>query len=210
MAYRDAPVEDVWLPPIGLMHLSLAIMPFACLLVVAGMSTPNPSAVGGDTPEVLDRGADGHSRGDPPSGDVGHRAVGHRPSAGQRRCGESDPVRRHDAPGAGRRRCPGDQEAGSVGPPLGRLCRPRPPTCRSRRSPPAAPGCGWARSAGGAWPRRSRSTRCCSSSIPGCSASRRCRFRFGKRGCGERSRLPGDRHRRRRSSAPRRSSTRTA
>jgi uncharacterized membrane protein len=55
MAYRDAPVDDVWLPPIGLMHLALAIMPFACLLVVAGMSTPNPSALGGDTPEVLDR-----------------------------------------------------------------------------------------------------------------------------------------------------------
>jgi uncharacterized membrane protein len=55
MAYRDAPVEDVWLPPIGLMHLSLAIMPFACLLVVAGMSTPNPSALGGDTPEVPGR-----------------------------------------------------------------------------------------------------------------------------------------------------------
>ena len=43
------------MPPIGLMHLSLAIMPFACLLVVAGMSTPNPSALGGDTPEALDQ-----------------------------------------------------------------------------------------------------------------------------------------------------------
>ncbi len=45
-AYSAAPVIDVWLPPIALRHLSLTIMPLAFILVVAGVSTPNPAAIG--------------------------------------------------------------------------------------------------------------------------------------------------------------------
>lgn len=48
LAYRDAPVVDAFLPPIGLQHLSLLIMPFACIFLVAGLTTANPSAIGGD------------------------------------------------------------------------------------------------------------------------------------------------------------------
>jgi uncharacterized membrane protein len=47
LAYREAPIIDVWYPPIGLRHLSLLIMPLASILLVAGLTTPNPSAIGG-------------------------------------------------------------------------------------------------------------------------------------------------------------------
>lgn len=55
-AYGDAPIVDLWLPPIGLKHLSLLIMPFACIFLVAGLSTPNPSAIGGGRPEIVAEG----------------------------------------------------------------------------------------------------------------------------------------------------------
>lgn len=56
LAYRDAPVVDAFSPPIGLQHLSLLIMPFACIFLVAGLTTANPSAVGGNPRELLDAG----------------------------------------------------------------------------------------------------------------------------------------------------------
>ena len=59
LAYRDAPVVDVWTPPIGLKHLSLLIMPFAFILLVAGLTTPNPSAIGGGQPEIVNAGPAG-------------------------------------------------------------------------------------------------------------------------------------------------------
>lgn len=52
LAYRDAPIIDVWYPPIGLMHLSLLIMPLASILFVAGLTTPNPSAIGGGQSDI--------------------------------------------------------------------------------------------------------------------------------------------------------------
>jgi uncharacterized membrane protein len=55
-AYGDAPVVDLFYPPIGMQHLSLLIMPFACIFLVAGLTTPNPSAIGGDRPEILEDG----------------------------------------------------------------------------------------------------------------------------------------------------------
>ncbi len=48
MAYREAPVIDVWFPPTALRHVSLSLMPLACILLVAGLSTANPSAIGSD------------------------------------------------------------------------------------------------------------------------------------------------------------------
>lgn len=48
-AYAEAPVVPVWAPPIGFQHLSLTIMPIALFLLVAGLSTRNPTAVGTDT-----------------------------------------------------------------------------------------------------------------------------------------------------------------
>lgn len=58
-AYRDAPVVDLWHPPIGLKHLSLLIMPIACVLLVAGLTTPNPSAIGAGRPEIVNAGPTG-------------------------------------------------------------------------------------------------------------------------------------------------------
>src|SRR5512143_472392 len=58
-AYRDAPVIDLWNPPIGLKHLSLLIMPIACVLLVCGLTTANPSAIGGDRPANIDAGPAG-------------------------------------------------------------------------------------------------------------------------------------------------------
>ena len=55
-AYRDAPIVDLWIPPIGLVHLSLLIMPLACILVVAGLATPNPASLYGERAEVAARG----------------------------------------------------------------------------------------------------------------------------------------------------------
>lgn len=45
LAYAAAPFIPVWDPPTALRHLSLTVMVFACILVVAGLSTPNPSVV---------------------------------------------------------------------------------------------------------------------------------------------------------------------
>lgn len=54
-AYVDAPIEVLWTPPIGLRHLSLLIMPFACILLAAALSTANPAAIGTDRPEIAAR-----------------------------------------------------------------------------------------------------------------------------------------------------------
>ncbi len=50
LAYKAAPATALW--P-GLRHLPSAVMPFALILVVAGVMTPNPSAVG--AARLLDR-----------------------------------------------------------------------------------------------------------------------------------------------------------
>jgi uncharacterized membrane protein len=56
IAYGNAPFVEVWTPPTGLRHLSLAIMPFACILVVAGLTTPNPTLAAVDGRAVASRG----------------------------------------------------------------------------------------------------------------------------------------------------------
>jgi uncharacterized membrane protein len=53
LAYRDAPIIDVWYPPTGLKHLSLLIMPLAFVLLAAGLTTANPSVIGGDRSTTL-------------------------------------------------------------------------------------------------------------------------------------------------------------
>lgn len=53
IAHIDAPVVAVWSPPLGLQHLALSLMSLACLLLVAGYSTRNPTAVGVDTAAVV-------------------------------------------------------------------------------------------------------------------------------------------------------------
>jgi uncharacterized membrane protein len=48
IAYGETPFIEIWSPPTGLRHLSLSIMPFSCILVIAGLTTPNPTVVGAD------------------------------------------------------------------------------------------------------------------------------------------------------------------
>ena len=45
-AWNSAPQVQLWTPGAGLRHLAVALMPLAFLLVVAGLSAPNPTAVG--------------------------------------------------------------------------------------------------------------------------------------------------------------------
>ncbi len=55
-AYAAAPSLAIWTPPTGLRHLSLSVMPFACILVVAALTTPNPSLAGVDGATIARRG----------------------------------------------------------------------------------------------------------------------------------------------------------
>lgn len=47
LAYGAAPVRPLWHVP-GLGHLALIVMPFAWILLVGGLTTANPTAVGGE------------------------------------------------------------------------------------------------------------------------------------------------------------------
>lgn len=49
MAYNAAPFVELWWPPVGLRHLSLLLMLAACVLLVAGLTTMNPTVAGVDT-----------------------------------------------------------------------------------------------------------------------------------------------------------------
>jgi uncharacterized membrane protein len=60
--YNAAPVIDFWLPPIALKHLSLTLMPIACILLVAGVTTANPTAIGPAPEAAAARGPVGISR----------------------------------------------------------------------------------------------------------------------------------------------------
>ncbi|MBL8658763.1 MAG: NnrU protein [Rhodospirillales bacterium] len=55
-AFNAAPYVEVWAPAVGLRHLSLTLMPIACVLVVAGLASRNPTAVGADTAAVAAAG----------------------------------------------------------------------------------------------------------------------------------------------------------
>ena len=47
-AYGEAPYVELWTAPTGVKHLSFVGVPFASVLVVCGVSTPSPTAVGGE------------------------------------------------------------------------------------------------------------------------------------------------------------------
>ncbi len=47
-AYREAPAVALWSPPPALAWAPLLVMPVAILLVLAGVTTPNPTLVGGE------------------------------------------------------------------------------------------------------------------------------------------------------------------
>lgn len=52
LAYNGAPWIEVWSPPTALRHVSLTIMPVACILVVAAFTRSNPTIVGMDTKRI--------------------------------------------------------------------------------------------------------------------------------------------------------------
>src|SRR5919202_3582139 len=46
VAWRAAPYVPLWNPGLAFRHIPLVVMPIACLLVVCGLSGPNPTALG--------------------------------------------------------------------------------------------------------------------------------------------------------------------
>lgn len=59
MAYNAAPYVEIWFPATGWRHLALTLMLPAAILVVGGITTPNPASAGTDTPDVAARGPTG-------------------------------------------------------------------------------------------------------------------------------------------------------
>lgn len=55
-AYGAAPEVELWSVPTGLRHLALAFMLAACLLLVAGILTPNPTLLVADCAKVAGQG----------------------------------------------------------------------------------------------------------------------------------------------------------
>ncbi len=47
-AYRAAPYEELWAPVAWARWVPILVMPVASVFLVAGLTTPNPTAVGGD------------------------------------------------------------------------------------------------------------------------------------------------------------------
>ena len=60
-AYGAAPVVPLWDPPLVLRWLPLVLMPFAVFLVLAGVTTPNSTMVGGE--RVVDGGPENQTPG---------------------------------------------------------------------------------------------------------------------------------------------------
>ncbi|WP_193366975.1 NnrU family protein [Pelagibius marinus] len=48
LSYRSAPFLAVWTPAAALAWVPLLVMPFAAILLVAGLTTPGPTLVGGE------------------------------------------------------------------------------------------------------------------------------------------------------------------
>lgn len=55
LAYRDAPYLEVWPPQAALAWVPVVVMPVAFFLIVAGVTTRSPTAVGGES--VVESGA---------------------------------------------------------------------------------------------------------------------------------------------------------
>ena len=62
MAYNAAPFVEIWHPATGWRHLSLTLMVPAAILVVGGITTPNPTSAGTDTREMAARGPIGMAK----------------------------------------------------------------------------------------------------------------------------------------------------
>ena len=107
-AYNAATPEPLWAVT-ALGWAPLALMPFALMSLVIGVTSPNPSLAGMEGRFRGEIQALGIFR-DPPSRADGHRPVGPGPPAGQRRHGVHLVFRRHAGPGRGGGGFPGPQE----------------------------------------------------------------------------------------------------
>jgi len=58
-AYRSAPEVELWPADVGLAHVPFLLMPFACILAVAGLTTPSVTTVGGEAVARLPRPVSG-------------------------------------------------------------------------------------------------------------------------------------------------------
>lgn len=59
MAFRAVPAVVLWTVPTGLKHIPVSVMPFVCILFVAGYTTPNPTAVGMERLQIAEKGPAG-------------------------------------------------------------------------------------------------------------------------------------------------------
>ncbi len=59
VAFREAPALVLWSVPISLKHIPIGIMPFVAILLVAGYTTLNPTAVGMERFKFVEKGPTG-------------------------------------------------------------------------------------------------------------------------------------------------------
>lgn len=56
MAYGQAPGTELWQPHMAFRHLAVSIMPLACILLLAGYTQANPTAMGFSAAKALEQG----------------------------------------------------------------------------------------------------------------------------------------------------------
>jgi len=55
-AYGHAPKIELWQPPTAFRHIAISVMPLVCILLVAGYTSANPTAVGFNVFKGIERG----------------------------------------------------------------------------------------------------------------------------------------------------------
>ncbi len=53
-AYRKAPIDYLWIAPVGIKHITLTVMIVAAILAVAAISRNNPAVAGATPPKLAD------------------------------------------------------------------------------------------------------------------------------------------------------------
>jgi len=55
-AYGDAPKSELWQPHMAFRHIAVSIMPLSCILLIAGYTSANPTAIGFSVFKGLEQG----------------------------------------------------------------------------------------------------------------------------------------------------------
>lgn len=58
-SYVSAPFAEIWSPPVAFQHLAISVMPLVCILLIAGYTSANPTAMGFGIFKGLERGPSG-------------------------------------------------------------------------------------------------------------------------------------------------------